>query len=174
VHRGVWVVKHLLHDPPPPAPPDVPQLTRLEGKLLTTRERLMAHQQEAQCSSCHRRFDPIGFGLENFDAAGLWRTTDRYEKKGVGKKEWPIDPAGQMHRGPAFRDFFELRGHVAARTDRFTRGMTEALVEYALGRPFCFADEPLVMSLMQQVQQHHFAARALFHALTSSPEFRSK
>jgi hypothetical protein len=174
VHRGVWVVKHLLHDPPPPAPPNVPQLTRLEGKLLTTRERLMAHQEEPQCSSCHRRFDPIGFGLENFDAAGLWRTRDHYEKKGVGKKEWTIDPAGQLHRGPAFRDFFELRSHVASSTERFTRGMTEALVEYALGRPICFADEPLVTSLVQQVQQQHFDARALFHALTSTPEFRSK
>jgi hypothetical protein len=174
VHRGVWVVKNLLHEPPPPAPPNIPQLTRLESQLLTTRERLQAHQAEPQCASCHRRFDSIGFGLENFDAAGLWRTTDRYEKKGVGKKEWTIDPAGQFHRGPAFNDFFELRRHVAASTAGFTRGLTEALLEYALGRPVGFADEALVTGLVQQVEQKNFSARLLFHVLTDSPEFRSK
>ncbi|MEY5024631.1 MAG: hypothetical protein RLZZ244_159 [Verrucomicrobiota bacterium] len=174
VHRGVWVVKHLLHDPPPPAPPNVPQLTRLEGQLLTTRERLMAHQQEPQCANCHRRFDPIGFGLENFDAAGLWRTMDRYEKKGIGTKEWAIDPAGRFHRGPAFQNFFELRSLVAAKTETFTRGLTEALLEYALGRPVGFADEALVTGLVREAQQKNFGARQLFHAVTDRAEFRSK
>ena len=69
VERGAWVLRHLLQDPPPPAPPNVPQISRLADKPLTTRERLAAHMEEAQCASCHRKIDPIGFGLENFDAA---------------------------------------------------------------------------------------------------------
>jgi hypothetical protein len=174
VERGAWVLRKLLHDPPPPAPPNVPQLTRLEGRLLTTRERLLAHQEEPQCASCHRKIDPIGFGLENFDAAGLWRSTDSYEKKGVGKKEWQIDPSGQLHRGSAFKDYFELRRNIAAQTDQFTRGLTEALIEYALGRPFGFADEALATGIVQQAQRKNFAARELFHALARSPEFRAK
>lgn len=105
VERGAWVLRKLLHDPPPPAPPNVPQLTRLEGELVTTRERLRMHQQEPQCGSCHRRIDPIGFALENFDAVGRWRTEDSYEKPGVGRKTWPIDPAGALYGGPPFTDF---------------------------------------------------------------------
>lgn len=174
IHRGVWVAKHLLNDPPPPAPPNVPQLSRLEGKLLTARERFEAHQEEPQCASCHRRFDPIGFGMENFDAAGLWRTTDSYEKKGVGKKEWEIEPAGKLHGGPAFKDFFELRQIVADRVDAFARSLTEALVEYALGRPCGYADEELVATILARAKAKEWQLREFFQAVVASKEFQSK
>ena len=174
IHRGVWVAKHLLNDPPPPAPPNVPQLSRLEGTLLTTRERFVAHQEEPQCASCHRRFDPIGFGLENFDAAGLWRTTDAYEKKGAGKKEWDIDPAGTLHGGPAFKDYFELREIVAGRVDAFARSLSEALVEYGLGRPCGFADEELVATLLARAKATDWQLREFFQAVVASREFQSK
>ena len=174
IHRGVWVAKHLLNDPPPPAPPNVPQLSRLEGKLLTARERFEAHQEEPQCASCHRRFDPIGFGLENFDAAGLWRTSDSYEKKGVGKKEWEIDPAGKLHGGPAFKDYFELRQIVADRVDAFARSLTEALVEYGLGRPCGYADEELVAMILSRTKGKDWQLREFFQALVASKEFQSK
>ncbi|MFM8893112.1 MAG: DUF1592 domain-containing protein, partial [Planctomycetia bacterium] len=74
VERGAWVLRKLMNDPPPPAPPNVPQLSRLEGKPLSTRELLRLHQEQPQCAQCHRAIDPIGLGLENFDAAGRWRT----------------------------------------------------------------------------------------------------
>jgi len=70
VERGAWTLRKLLNDPPPPAPPNVPQLSRLSGKPLSPRERLVAHQEQPQCAQCHRKIDPIGFGLENFDAIG--------------------------------------------------------------------------------------------------------
>lgn len=174
IHRGVWVAKHLLNDPPPPAPPNVPQLSRLEGQLLTTRERFVAHQEQPQCASCHRRFDPIGFGLENFDAAGLWRTTDSYEKKGVGKKEWEIDPAGKLHGGPTFKDYFELREIVAERVDAFARSLTEALVEYGLGRPCGYADEELVATILSQAKAKDWQLREFIQAVVASQEFQSK
>ncbi len=89
VERGAWVLRKLLNDPPPPAPANVPALTRLAGKVLTTRERMLAHQEDAQCASCHRKIDPIGFGLENFDAAGLWRTEDSYMVTGANGRPDP-------------------------------------------------------------------------------------
>jgi len=174
VERGAWVLRKLLHDPPPPAPPNVPQLARLEGKLLTTRERLAAHMEEPQCASCHRKIDPIGFGLENFNAAGKWRTEDTYEKRGVGKKTWPIDPSGQFHNGPAFKDYLELRDLVASRAAGFARGFTEALIEYALGRPFGFTDEALAEAVVARAEAKDFALREFLHALVASPEFGRK
>jgi hypothetical protein len=65
VERGAWVLRKLLHKPPPPAPANVPQLSRHDGKLLPARELLQTHMEEAQCSQCHRRIDPIGFGLDS-------------------------------------------------------------------------------------------------------------
>jgi len=174
VERGVWVLRKLLHSPPPPAPPNVPQLTRLESKLLTNRERVLAHQEEPQCASCHRKIDPIGFGLENFNATGKWRTVDSYEKAGVGKKEWTIDPAGAFHNGPAFRDYFELRDLIAARQTDFARGYSEALIEYALGRPFGFSDEELSSHMVAHAEEHDLSMRQFIQALVASPAFRRK
>jgi len=174
VERGAWVLRKILHEPPPPAPPNVPQLSRLEGKLLTTHERLMAHQEQPQCASCHRKIDPIGFGLENFDAVGKWRTEDGYEKKGVGKKTWTIEPASAFHNGPAFKDYFELRDLIAAKPERIARGLTEALIEYGLGRPFGFSDEDLAVRILEQSQNQNFEVRAFLQALVSSPDFQMK
>ncbi len=105
VERGAWVLRKLLHDPPPPAPPNVPQLTRLEGKLLTSRERILAHQEEPQCASCHRKIDPIGFGLENFNAVGKWRTEDSYEKKASAKRRGRSIPAARFTRARPSKTF---------------------------------------------------------------------
>ena len=174
VERGAWVLRKLLHDAPPPAPPNVPQITRLEGKLLTTRERLLAHQEQPQCASCHRKIDPIGFGLENFNAVGKWRDEDSYEKKGVGKKTWPIDSAAAFHNGPAFKDYFELRDLIAAKPEAFSRSLTEALIEYALGRPYGFADEELATTIVEQAKSKNFAIREFIIGLVTSREFGRK
>jgi hypothetical protein len=174
VERGAWVLRKLLHDPPPPAPPNVPQLTRLEGKLLTTRERLKLHQEEPQCASCHRRIDPIGFGLENFDAVGRWRTEDSYVKEGVGTKKWPIEPAGALHGGPGFQDFYELREIVASKPEAFATGFTEALLEYALGRPCSFSDDALVKAIVKRAADKDYSVREFIDAVVQSRAFRTK
>jgi hypothetical protein len=174
VERGAWVLRKLLHAPPPPAPPNVPQLSRLEGKLISTRERLKAHQEEPQCAQCHRKMDPIGFGLENFNAAGKWRVEEIYEKRGVGKKTWPIDPAGAFHNGPTFADYFELRDRVAAEGDAFARGFTEALIEYALGRPFGFTDEGLAQDIVAKAKLRNYEIREFISALVTHPRFLLK
>jgi mono/diheme cytochrome c family protein len=181
VERGAWVLRKLLDDPPPPAPANVPALTRLAGKVLTTRERMQAHQEDPQCASCHRKIDPIGFGLENFDAAGQWRTEDSYTAVSAmgkpdpkSKKTWTIDPAATLHNGPAFHDYFGLRDVVASRADHFARGFSTALIEYALGRPCGFSDEPLLADLVRQTRDKDFAAREFIHALVRSKEFHTK
>ena len=181
VERGAWVLRKLLNDPPPPAPPNVPQLARLAGKSLTTRERVVLHQEEPQCASCHRKIDPIGFGLENFDAVGGWRTTDSSmaindagKPDPKTKKTWTIDPAGALHGGPEFADFFGLREIVASRPEQFARGFTAALIEYALGRPCGFSDEPLIDQIVTDARSKDFAVRSFIHSLVQSQAFRSK
>jgi len=181
VERGAWVLRKLLHDPPPPAPANVPAITRLAGKVLTTHERLIAHQEDPQCASCHRKIDPVGFGLENFDAAGQWRTEDSYmaidangKPDPKSKKTWTIEAAAALYKGPAFKDFFGLRDIIASKSDAFARSFSEALIEFALGRPPGFRDEPLIAGMIQQAGKKNLAIREFIHALVASQEFHTK
>jgi hypothetical protein len=181
VERGAWVLRKLLDDPPPPAPPNVPQVARLVGKSLTTQERLVAHQEEPQCANCHRRIDPPGLALENFDAVGQWRTEDSYtpvdahgQANPALKKTWPIEVAGRFYGGSSFVGFDGFRDAAAAREKDFACGFAKALVEYALGRPCGFRDEPLVETIVARAEAKHFAMREFIHALVQSEAFRSK
>lgn len=181
VERGAWVLRKLLHDPPPPAPANIPQLARLAGQALTTRQRVVAHQEEPQCASCHRKIDPIGFGLENFDAVGAWRTEDSYQvfddngRPDPKKKiTWTIDPAATLHNGPAFENYFQLRDIVAQRHDAFATGFTEALIQYALGRPVGFTDQRLIDDIVAAARDRDYAVHGFIHALINSSEFQSK
>jgi hypothetical protein len=174
VERGAWVLRKLLHNPPPPAPPNVPQLSRLADEPLSPRERILAHQEEPQCLQCHRKIDPIGFGLENFDTIGQWRSTEVYTKASEGRKDWPIDPSGKFHNGPAFKDYFQLRDLIAAQPENFARGFTESLIEYALGRPYGFADASLADDIVRKAKAKDFAMKEFLLALVTSPEFGRK
>jgi hypothetical protein len=174
------VLKKLLNEPPPPAPANVPAIARLAGQVLDTRQRVLAHQEEPHCASCHRKIDPIGFGLENFNAVGQWRTEDTYQvmlggRAVTGKsKTWTIDPSGALHRGPEFKDYFELRDIIATKSIPFARGFSAALIEYALGRPCGFSDEPLIDEMIKQAGGKKLAAREFIHALVQSKAFHTK
>ena len=174
VERGAWVLRKLLNDPPPPAPPNVPQISRLQGRRLTTIERLRAHQEQPQCTSCHRKIDPIGLGLENFNTVGQWRTEESDEAAGLPKKSWTIDPAHSFHNGPGFKNFFELRDIIASKSDAFARGFSIAILEYALGRPHGDSDEPLIAEMINQARKRDFATREFIQVLVRSKEFHSK
>jgi hypothetical protein len=159
----------------------VPQIARLAGKVLTTRERLQMHQEDAQCASCHRKIDPVGFGLENFDAVGLWRTEETYQVKDEqGKpakgesKTWQIEASATLHKGAAFKDFFELRDIIASRADTFAKGFSAALIEYGLGRSIGFRDEPLIEDMVTAAKKDNLGVRAFVKALVSSKEFHTK
>lgn len=181
VERGVWVLKKLLNNPPPPAPANVPQIERLAGKVLTTKERLMAHREDPQCASCHRKIDPIGFGMENFDAVGQWRTEDTYQVKDEngkpvnGKsKTWTIETKAAFHGGPDFKDFFQLREVIASHSDDFAKGFSSALLEYALGRPAGFADEETLEKIVATAKAKDLRTREFIHALVTNRVFSKK
>ena len=174
VERGAWVLRKLLADPPPPAPPNVPQISDKAKAGLKPRERLVAHQQEPQCAACHRKIDPLGFGLENFDVAGVWRERDSLRPDDPRAATWPIDAAGALHGGPSFQDFFALRDVIASRQRDFARGYAEALIQFALGRTVGFSDGEFVDSIVAEAEKRNFATDAFVRALVQSPQFRSK
>ncbi len=117
VIRGKYVLEQILGTPPPPPPPNVPPLDEQSlGPNATMREKLDAHRSSPICASCHNRMDNLGFGLENYDAIGRWRTKDgeaagRFERRAAQRRELPV--AGGDAQDPA-------RGHarIRARDDR--------------------------------------------------------
>ena len=179
VERGAWVLRHLLNDPPPPAPPNVPQLGRLSDKALSARELATAHQEQPQCANCHQKIDAIGFGLENFTPAGLWRDQETVTTRGrFGKRkvetQFQIDPSGQLPDGTKFDGYLELRDAVALKTDDFAKGFTEALISYGLGRPFGFTDQELRDQIIDQTRVSDYDVSQFIHALIQSNTFKTK
>lgn len=173
VERGAWVLRYMLNDPPPPAPANVPQLSRLADKKISKKEKLIAHQEEPQCASCHRKIDPIGFGLENFNAIGQWRTKDKHAISKTNKKGI-VDASGAFHKGPSFADFFELRDRIYDKKDDFARGFSEALIEYGLGRPYAFTDEDLTQKILSTAKSKDYNMNEFVQALVSSKQFWTK
>ena len=166
VKRGVWVLEQVLGDHVPPAPPDVPALEKQDqGTVanLTLRQRTELHRTNAVCANCHQMLDPIGFGLENFDAIGRWR--DREENGGV------IDASGELPGGKRFSSPKELKAIIAERSDDFSRNLVERLLAYALCRRLEGYDEIVVDGLMQDIAADGYRMQTLISAVVTSYPF---
>ncbi len=176
VERGVWVLRHLLNNPPPPAPPNVPQLSRFDDEVLSARELQKFHQEQPQCAQCHQKIDPIGYGMENFDPSGKWRDVEVVEsgKKKTVATEFPIEPAGKLSDGTEFKSYFDLREVVGDRTENFAMGLTEALIAYGLGRPFGFSDHELAHHIVEEISKSDYQIERCIHELVQSKPFRSR
>lgn len=178
VERGAWVLRYLLHDPPPPAPANVPQLSRLTENA-GARALQKAHQEQPQCAQCHRKIDPIGYGLEVFNAAGQWRdeelvpTSVRFGKD-ITYDRFPIDPSGKLPSGEPFADYFEMRDVIGKHREDFARGFVEELIAYGLGRPFGFTDQDLADEIIAAAEADNNAIESFIFALVQSDAFRSK
>ena len=92
--RGKWVLENLLGAAPPPPPPDVPVLDESANVgTLSLRARMEQHRKDPSCSACHVLMDPIGFGLESYDAVGGWRTmTARWRSILPASAGWSLFP----------------------------------------------------------------------------------
>ncbi|MEC5125441.1 DUF1592 domain-containing protein [Verrucomicrobiales bacterium BCK34] len=176
VERGAWVLRHLLNNPPPPAPPNVPQLSRFEDEVLSARELQKFHQEQPQCAQCHQKIDPIGYGMENFDPSGQWREVETVitGRKRDSTKEFPIEPAGKLSDGTEFESYYDLREVVADRTGDYAMGLTEALTAYGLGRPFGFSDHELAHQIVEKASRSEFQIERLIHELVQSSTFQSR
>jgi len=156
VKRGKWVLEDLLGTPPPPPPPDVPPLAADSKPVTgTLRHQMEEHRANPVCASCHARMDPIGFGLENFDAIGAWR-----EKDGGAT----VDPSGKLTTGESFNGATELIGILSDRKrDSFVRNLSEKLLIYSLGRGVERYDRPALDQIVKNVQGggYHFSSLVL-------------
>ncbi|NOT63735.1 MAG: DUF1592 domain-containing protein, partial [Acidobacteria bacterium] len=164
VLRGKWILENILNAPPPPAPPGVPNLEDNKlGASASLRQQLEAHRANATCAACHSRMDPLGFGLENFDAVGQWRTRD-------GKFE--IDSSGTLPDGRAFKGAQELNRILQADRDAFATGLSEKLLTYALGRGLERADKPVVRKIAKNIAANDYRFSSLVMEIVTSLPFQ--
>ncbi len=172
VERGVFVLRKLLHRPPPPAPANVPMLDEKSVGTRSIRETLSIHMSKAQCSSCHRRIDPLGFSMEHFDPVGLWRESVLSED---GSKRFSIDSSGVMPDGRRkFGSFVEMKGHLAKEREAFMTGLTEAMMTYGLGRTIGFTDQDVVEGIVRETAKKGYRLRELVHRIVGSRPFMTK
>jgi mono/diheme cytochrome c family protein len=165
VLRGKWILDAILGTPPPPPPPNVPELKDAHAGAApqTVRERLELHRQNPACASCHNRIDPLGFGLENYEVLGRWRTEDS------GK---PVDAKGVLPDGTEFDGVDGLRKILLERKDVFVKNLTTKLLGYALGRGLTLEDYCAVDQIVDQVKASGYSAHTLIHEIVLSVPFR--
>lgn len=168
VKRGKWVLEQLLGTPPPPPPPNVPELEK-DGKPLsagTLRQRMEEHRKNVACANCHAKMDPLGFGLENFDAVGGFRAKDP-------DANWaPIDPSGILPDGKTFAGPHELKQILLAKKDLFLRCLAERMLTYAIGRGLEPTDKRHVDRIVELTAKDGFKFSALVTAVVTSDPFR--
>jgi cytochrome c553 len=166
VIRGKYVLQNILGTPPPPPPPDVPALDEEKvGNAGSLRQQMEQHRTNAVCASCHSRMDVLGFGLENYDAIGRWRTKD-------GK--FAIDSSGTLPNGKSFTTPAELRELLKNDLPDFSRALTEKMLTYSLGRGLERYDRRTVDQINKTVAGSGYKFQTLVFEIARSLPFQSR
>jgi hypothetical protein len=166
VLRGKWVLENLLGAPPPQPPDDVPELEESQiGESASLRQQLEQHRAAAACAVCHDQIDPIGFGLENYDAVGAWRTHD-------GKI--PIDASGALPDGSSFNGAQELVAVLKGQSGAFTRNLSEKMLTYALGRGLETYDSAAVEQIRRNLAADGYRFSTLILETVKSTPFQMR
>jgi hypothetical protein len=171
VKRGLFVLDNLLGTPAPPAPPNVPELEEAMEKAKdasepTMREMMEIHRKNPDCRGCHARMDPIGLGLENFDALG------RFRQSQGGKT---LDTAGQLVTGEKFTNVASLKEILAKSRKRdLYRTVSEKLLTYAIGRGIDYYDSTTIEQLIEHLEKNDGKLVELIHAITESAPFQKR
>jgi uncharacterized protein DUF1592/uncharacterized protein DUF1588/uncharacterized protein DUF1587/uncharacterized protein DUF1585/uncharacterized protein DUF1595/cbb3-type cytochrome c oxidase subunit III len=165
VLRGKWVLNEILGTPPPPPPPLVKSLPPDDSPVdgLTLRQRLEKHREQPECATCHVRMDPLGFGLENFDPIGRWRTR-------IGDQ--PVDASGVLPGGEKFEGPAELKKVLLSRKEEFIRNVTQKMLAYSLGRGLEYYDTPTVKKIGQALAENNYRSSVLTAEIIKSFPFQ--
>ncbi len=167
VKRGDWILRRVLGTPTPPPPADAGSIPAEEvlsdGK--TVRERLEAHRSDASCVNCHRKIDPLGFALEQFDPVGQWR--DAYADGGR------IDTTGVLDDGTEIIGYQGLEDYLRGERALYRRNLCRKLLGYALGRSELASDRLLIDKMLESLDaDNRFST--LVALIVSSDQFRNQ
>ena len=167
VLRGKWIREEILDAPAPPPPPIVKSLPSSDKVRdgLSFRQQLEQHRKDENCAGCHKRLDPLGFGLENFDAIGRWRT----EIAGQ-----PVDASGEMVTGEKFAGPVALKKILLKQKDEFARNVTARMFGYALNRGLESYDVPVVRRAAKTLAAADYRVESLVMEIVKSYPFQNR
>jgi hypothetical protein len=166
VVRGIWILENLLGTPPAPPPPGVEVPEPDTRGDLTIRQLYAKHRTIESCNDCHKKIDPVGFALENFDAVGSWRT--KYESGHA------VDPSGRMPGGEKFRNVSEVKQIMIRDMNLFSRNLTGKLMTYGTGRTMDVADRPEIDRIVSELRKKENGLRDLIKLVVTSRSFLTK
>jgi hypothetical protein len=129
------------------------------------REQLEQHRTNAICASCHTRMDPLGFGLENFDAIGAWRTKDG---------QFPINASGILPDGRSFDGPQALEAIIKGQPDAFAECLARKLLIYALGRGLEPDDDSTVKQIVKNAKADNYRFSSLVMEIVKSEPFQKR
>ena len=166
VIRGKYILQNILGDPPPPPPADVPPLDETAvGTSASLRQQMEKHRANAVCASCHNKMDPLGFGLENYDGIGQWRTMD-------GK--FPVDSSGTLPNGKSFATPDAMRAELLSALPQFANCMVEKMLTYSLGRGLAAYDRRTVDSITRNLAASGYPFQSIIFEIVRSLPFQSR
>jgi hypothetical protein len=168
VVRGVWILENILGDPSPPPPADVPDLEADTRGTKTIREELARHRHIESCNSCHRKIDPLGFALENYDAIGQWRT----HYLAAAPPLVPVDNLGELPDGTTVSGVAQLKRVLLNRKRDFARCLAEKLIAYGCSRKVDFRDDDTVEQIVQAVEADGYRFQTMIQEIVHTPAFR--
>jgi len=163
VKRGKWVLEQILGTPPPPAPPNIPELDQQKKLAGTLRQRMEQHRENPSCANCHKQMDALGFAFENYDAIGRFRAKT---------EEGAIDPSGTLPDGNSFQGPTELKAILKSKKELVVRNLAEKLLTYAIGRGLDYYDNRALNQICAQTAQADHKLSALVTAIVKSDPFR--
>ena len=163
VVRGIYVMNKLLDYTPPPPPDDVPEIEPDVTGATTLREKLIKHREDASCAQCHKKIDPAGFALENYDAIGAWR--EKYNKS------LEVDSSGKLPNGKTFSSPSEFKKLVIEEKTTFVRCLTKKLLTYAIGRKLNSGDRNTIDSIVGEMTRSGKGMRDLIKMIVLSETF---
>lgn len=177
VKRGTWILKNVLGtDPGLPVAnageiaPKVPGIDK-----ATVRQRLEIHRELPQCARCHDRIDPLGFALENFNAAGDWGEQEGFGYKGrIGRDDPVIDATSQLPDGTQIKGIQGLQAALLQKEDLFLKCLSERLFTYALGRELTVSDQRTVQQAVEHLKANDATLRSLIQFVVNSELFLTK
>jgi hypothetical protein len=166
VIRGKYILNNILGSPPPPPPPDVPALDETAtGEKASLRQQMERHRADPACATCHNKMDPLGFGLENYDGIGKWRSHD-------GK--FPVDATGTLPNGRSFANPAEMRAELKSQLPQFARCMVEKMLTYSLGRGVGTSDRRTVDDITRSWAAAEYPFQSLIFEVVRSLPFQSR
>ncbi len=170
VERGAFILKNLLDSSPPPPPPNAPsrlQEQQQRGIPVSFREQLEAHRRDPGCAACHRRLDPLGFALENFDAVGRYRTAE--DRTGEA-----VDTRAELPDGTPVGSLDDVRRALLTGREKkkFVRTFCRRLLAYALARSLTFQDLGTLRRIESQLEASEYRFSAAVASIVGSRAFR--